>query len=176
MRFTAPVATRRMPTESDLQESKRLVELWKVEGRLRVEVLAELLAQVRDPRRRDALLSQLATNVSELAARYPDGIPMKELQLLVMPDDLAVASPLEPDREEIDSPRGPLGAGQVRERRLTLTCEGQAGDGQHLTVFVYIEYRDIFYHKRETVIGYRIDASGRLRALSGGLSVRIKNT
>jgi len=73
---------RREPTESELQEAKRLVELWKVEGRLRVEVLAEVLAQIHEPERRNALLSQLATKVSGLAATYPDGIPMKELLLL----------------------------------------------------------------------------------------------
>jgi len=51
---------------------------------------------------------------------------------------------------------GPLGAGKKRVRSLDLTCSGRLQEGNVLSVYVLVQYRDIFNFTRETYLAYSI--------------------
>jgi hypothetical protein len=51
---------------------------------------------------------------------------------------------------------GPLGAGKTGLRLLDLTCAGRQKESDVLSVYVLVQYRDIFDVKRETHLGYSI--------------------
>lgn len=71
-------------------------------------------------------------------------------------------------------PMGPLGAGEAQSRSLELRCEGRRRSHEFLSIYVVIEYRDIFGKKHETHIGYSV--SGNSLARQNGLPERNRNT
>lgn len=72
-------------------------------------------------------------------------------------------------------PWGPLGAGKERSQSLELTCPGHMKKEGHLSVYVVIEYRDIFGISRETFLGYTVDEHGGVYRQSA-LPERNRNT
>ena len=70
-----------------------------------------------------------------------------------------------PRRDQMQSfgPMGPLGAGKESQRSMELTCSGHRKDRELLSVYVLIEYRDIFAMNRETYLGYIIYDSNNMR-------------
>lgn len=71
-------------------------------------------------------------------------------------------------------PMGPLGAGEEQSRSLELRCEGHRRPGEFLSVYVVIEYRDIFGKKRETHLGYSVSENSLDR--QNGAPGRNRNT
>jgi hypothetical protein len=61
----------------------------------------------------------------------------------------------------------PIGAGAEKCRCLDLHCDGTIKDKEILSVFVIIEYHDIFGKPRETTIGYSIDSTSNLYRQNG---------
>ena len=57
-------------------------------------------------------------------------------------------------------PMEPLGAGKERSRVLQFICSGHAKKGEHFSVYVLVEYRDIFGIRRETTLGYSVVPDG----------------
>lgn len=72
-------------------------------------------------------------------------------------------------------PMDPLGAGQEASISLEMSCAGHFTDDEALSVYVLVEYRDIFGISRETTIGYSIDRSGGVYQ-QRGLPQRNRNT
>lgn len=70
---------------------------------------------------------------------------------------------------------GPLGPEKETSRRLTLDCPGHPRLSQWISIYVVIEYRDIFQNKRMTSLGYSVDMSGNI-ARQEGLPERNRNT
>ena len=71
-------------------------------------------------------------------------------------------------------PMGPLGAGEEQSTSLELRCEGHRRPDEFLSVYVVIEYQDIFGKKHETHIGYSISGNSLVR--QNGLPGRNRNT
>ncbi len=69
-----------------------------------------------------------------------------------------------PAKEMLQSfgPMEPLGAGDKRDRSLQLTGSGHATSDDFYSVYVIVEYRDIFGVQRETTLGYSIRQSGEI--------------
>ena len=70
----------------------------------------------------------------------------------------------------------PLGSGKKGSKNLFLECDGVVEEGNpgrgHISVFVLIEYRDIFCKDpskppRETTIGYSVVPPGQLSRQTG---------
>jgi len=57
----------------------------------------------------------------------------------------------------------PVGAGMEKGRCLDLHCDGHIKGEEFLSVYVVIEYHDIFGKERKTTIGYSISASNLYR-------------
>src|ERR1700674_1889744 len=57
-------------------------------------------------------------------------------------------------------PIEPLGANKERSRVLEMQCAGHGKENEFMSVYVIVEYRDIFSKKRETFLGYTIDSDG----------------
>ena len=54
----------------------------------------------------------------------------------------------------------PLGAGAAASCSLQMECQGHRDKDEFLSVYVHIQYRDIFGIMRETTLGYSIDRNG----------------
>jgi hypothetical protein len=70
---------------------------------------------------------------------------------------------------------GPIGPGKVVDRQLHMTCPGHMKGTQSLSIYVVIEYRDIFENERMTSLGYVV-ASDRSLYRQEGLPERNRNT
>jgi hypothetical protein len=70
---------------------------------------------------------------------------------------------------------GALSGGESRSQSVEFLAYDVRGEGEFLSVFVIIEYRDIFDIKRETFLGYSIDAHGNVYR-QNGLPNRNRNT
>jgi len=57
---------------------------------------------------------------------------------------------------------GPLGPGKELSRNLTIECPGRARQEQFISIYVIIEYRDIFENNRTTSLGYTVDTHGNI--------------
>lgn len=70
-----------------------------------------------------------------------------------------------PQRDQMESfgPIGPLGAGKDGQRAMDLTCKGHRREHEMLSVYVLVEYHDIFGMNRETHLGYTIYDSQNMR-------------
>lgn len=55
-----------------------------------------------------------------------------------------------------------LAAGMQQARILQFDCPGQPKEGEFFSVYVAIEYRDIFGIKRKTTLGYSLDPGGEM--------------
>jgi hypothetical protein len=90
----------------------------------------------------------------------------------------------EHDGKDIPPPKGtelvvygkmpPIGAGNVAERKLRLNANRTGMVGGY-SIFVLIEYHDIFHIKRQTTLGYIMDVDGRLMR-PDAFSKRNRNT
>jgi len=93
--------------------------------------------------------------------------------------DIAASCSLidEIDRDNLgDNGRwGALSAGESRSQTVEFLAYGVRGENDFLSAFVIIEYRDIFDIKRETFLGYCIDAHGNAFR-QDGLANRNRNT
>jgi hypothetical protein len=69
---------------------------------------------------------------------------------------------------------GPIGPGEEKSRSLELICYGHCKEGEFLSAYVVVEYRDIFGIKRTTTLGYSIRGVEMNR--QDGLRDRNKNT
>jgi hypothetical protein len=56
-------------------------------------------------------------------------------------------------------PLGPIGPGQQNRRQLLLVCPGHVENNQRMSLFVIVEYRDIFEQKRVTTCGYTVSGT-----------------
>jgi len=71
---------------------------------------------------------------------------------------------------------GPIGPGKIEERHLHLTCPGHMKEEtQSLSIYVVIEYRDIFGNERMTSLGYVVPSDNMLHRQEG-LPERNRNT
>jgi hypothetical protein len=70
---------------------------------------------------------------------------------------------------------GPIAPGKFAERTLTLICPGHIHNTQMLSLYVVVDYRDIFDNKRMTSLGYTMDGSFELYRQEG-LPERNRNT
>ena len=59
----------------------------------------------------------------------------------------------------------PLGANQHGSYHLKLNCDGHRGQHDYLSVFVVVDYHDIFGIARKTTVGYCVNPAGGLRHL-----------
>ena len=82
-----------------------------------------------------------------------------------------------PDLEALETfgPMGPIGAGQADHHSLELTCDGHRKEGEFLSIYVLITYRDIFGTERRTSLGYSIDPAGEF-IRQDGMPERNQNT
>jgi len=71
-------------------------------------------------------------------------------------------------------PIEPLGAGKEQSRLLQMQCSGRAKENELLSVYVIVEYHDIFGIKRGTFLGYSISGKNLCRQLA--LPERNRNT
>jgi hypothetical protein len=71
-------------------------------------------------------------------------------------------------------PVEPLGAGKEQSRLLQMQCSDHAKENEFISVYVIVEYRDIFGIKRETFLGYSISGKNLCRQLA--LPERNRNT
>jgi hypothetical protein len=55
-----------------------------------------------------------------------------------------------------------LAAGMQQARILQFECPSQPKEGEFFSVYVTIDYRDIFGIKRKTTLGYSLDPSGEM--------------
>ena len=83
-----------------------------------------------------------------------------------------------PKRADLDSlgAMEPLGAGKERARILQFSCSGRVKKGEYFSVYVLLEYHDIFGIKRETTLGYSIDPHGMGIYRQEALPERNQNT
>jgi hypothetical protein len=72
-------------------------------------------------------------------------------------------------------PMQPIGPGGKRSRGLELVCRGIRKSGEFLSIYVVIEYRDIFDRKRETCLGYSVHENGSF-GRQFGIPERNRNT
>lgn len=72
-------------------------------------------------------------------------------------------------------PMEPIGAGQEKCRSLFLESDGVLKGQEFFTIYVGIEYHDIFGERRETIVGYSLDSEGALYRQYGSPS-RNRNT
>jgi hypothetical protein len=56
-------------------------------------------------------------------------------------------------------PLGPIAPGQENRRQLLLECPGHIKNNQLMSLFVIVEYRDIFEQKRVTTCGYTVSGT-----------------
>jgi hypothetical protein len=77
-------------------------------------------------------------------------------------------------RRGTHGPMLPLGAGEEQSRSLEMRCEGRRGPGEFLSIYVLIEYRDIFGKGHETHLGFSV--SGHSLARQNALLGRNRNT
>jgi len=70
---------------------------------------------------------------------------------------------------------GPLAPGKAIERSLDFSCERHARPEQYISIYVVVEYRDIFENKRTTCLGYSTDMDGNFHRQEG-LPERNRNT
>jgi len=74
-------------------------------------------------------------------------------------------------------PIGPIAPGKEEHRNLHLTCLGHLERTQSLSIFVVVEYRDIFEHRRVTTCGYTVSGSyGAYLSRQDQLPERNRNT
>jgi hypothetical protein len=59
-------------------------------------------------------------------------------------------------------PMGPLGVGKELSHTLELTCSGITGEGKFISVFIILDYRDVFGLERQTSLGYSVDPNRNL--------------
>jgi hypothetical protein len=83
--------------------------------------------------------------------------------------------PRKRDNGRTFGPMGPLGAGKEHARVLDLTCPGHLTEGEFLSVYAIVEYRDIFDIKRETHLGYSIRSNAEIHR-QDALPERNRNT
>jgi hypothetical protein len=57
---------------------------------------------------------------------------------------------------------GPLAPGKLIERSLEFNCSGHPNQDQFISVYVVVEYRDIFENRRATSLGYSVDLHGNV--------------
>lgn len=57
---------------------------------------------------------------------------------------------------------GPLAPQKATGRSLEFDCPGQPQPNQFISVYVVVEYRDIFENRRTTSLGYSIDVDGNI--------------
>jgi hypothetical protein len=69
----------------------------------------------------------------------------------------------------------PLGADKEQFRLLQMQCDGHQKENEFLSVYVVVEYHDIFGTKRETSLGYSIHANSDIYR-HFALSRRNRNT
>jgi hypothetical protein len=67
---------------------------------------------------------------------------------------------MDPSKAGNQGPMQPIGPGGKRSRSLELVCRGIRHSGEFLSIYVVIEYRDIFDRKRETFLGYSVHDDG----------------
>ena len=81
-----------------------------------------------------------------------------------------------PERSRLSTfgPVEPIGADKEQSRLLQMQCDGHGKQGEFISVYVIVEYHDIFGIKRETFLGYSVDGSNLYRQLA--LSERNRNT
>jgi hypothetical protein len=74
--------------------------------------------------------------------------------------DILATTEIDPSKTGNHGPMGPIGPGGEASRGLELVCRGTRRSGQFLSIYVVIEYRDIFDEKRETFLGYSVHKDG----------------
>jgi hypothetical protein len=81
-----------------------------------------------------------------------------------------------PERNRLSTfgPIEPLGADKEQSRLLQMQCRGHGKESEFLSVYVIVEYRDIFGIKRETFLGYGVEGANLCRQLA--LPERNRNT
>src|SRR5258708_9654452 len=81
------------------------------------------------------------------------------------------------DRKQCGNHRliGPIGASGEDSRSLQLVCDGRFKEGDFLSIYVILEYHDIFETPRKTTRGYSLTSDGHL-ARQDGLPGRNRNT
>jgi hypothetical protein len=67
---------------------------------------------------------------------------------------------MDPSKAGNHGPMQPIGPGGKRSRSLELECRGIRKSGEFLSIYVVIEYRDIFGRERETFLGYSVHDDG----------------
>jgi hypothetical protein len=84
----------------------------------------------------------------------------------------------EPSRDSLDSfgLMEPLGPGAKESRSLQFECSGHAKEAEFLSVYVLVEYHDIFGVKRTTHLGYSIDPVGKNMNRQNAIRKRNRNT
>jgi hypothetical protein len=76
-------------------------------------------------------------------------------------DKLRDISKIEGHKFQTFSTIGPLGPGKEKHRSLLLICPGHAKHLKHIvSVYVVVEYTDIFGNERKTTLGYTVDPGG----------------
>jgi hypothetical protein len=58
------------------------------------------------------------------------------------------------------SPIGPIAPGKSESKNINLTCPGHVKDTV-ISIFVVVEYRDVFEQRRQTSCGYTVNLSSR---------------
>jgi hypothetical protein len=81
----------------------------------------------------------------------------------------------DPLKEGNHGPMEPIGPGGEDSRSLDLECRGTRRGGEFLSIYVVIEYRDIFDRKRETFLGYSVHPNGSF-GRQFGIPKRNRNT
>src|SRR6266478_4816045 len=84
-----------------------------------------------------------------------------------------LGSPVGHETQEFPS-IGPIAPGKSEYRNLRLICQGHLKNTQLLSIFVLVEYRDIFGQKRVTICGYTV--SGTHLDRQDQLPARNRNT
>jgi hypothetical protein len=104
--------------------------------------------------------------------RSPAWIDRVRAQVDIVDSDSVSIDPIL--RKGTHGPMVPLGAGEEESRILKLRCEGRRKPEEFLSIYVLIEYRDIFGEKRETQLGYSVHDN--LIHRQNGLPGRNRNT
>lgn len=74
------------------------------------------------------------------------------------------------------SPIGPIALGKSESRNLNLVCPGHAKDTDLISVFVLVEYRDVFEQRRFTSCGYTVNIRSRDDLTRQDMPQRNRNT
>jgi hypothetical protein len=93
--------------------------------------------------------------------RSPAWIDMVRAQVDIVDSKSVSMSPVL--REGNRGPMGPIGAGGEISRSLELRCEGHREQNEFLSIYVLIEYRDIYGEKHETHLGYSVSGKSLMR-------------